>query len=168
MTGELLLLLVGAGLILTGVLAGRPRGRGIRLAQVGRTPRVALAGAGLACLVAALMLMGSDGSGAQTRPITVAITDELGADQIREEIRVFLDGRDIGVVTVDKQAPTARLEVTFAKRGQHHYRLDAKRQMNGKKPVQASNNGDLVINSESRRLDVLSDDQGRTYLAPQQ
>jgi hypothetical protein len=165
MTGELLLLLPGAVLILASAVAGRIKVRAIALAQVGRTLRIAAAGVGVMCVVAALILIGSDSSSARAGPLGVTITDELGPDQVSEQLRVFLDGEDVGVVRVDEQSPKARLTVTVAKVGRHDYRTETTSQIEGQAPKKASNTGDVVIDGESH-LEVRSDEEGRTYLKP--
>jgi hypothetical protein len=165
MTGELVLLLLGAVLILAGALAGRAQVRALRLAQVGRMPRIAAVGTGLLCVVAALILIGSDDYAAPAGPVKVTVSNELGPDQVSEEIRVFLDGRDVGVVRVDEQSPKASLTVTVAKTGRHDYRTESTSQLKGQKPVKVSHSDNVLIDGKSRLI-VYYDDEGRTYLGP--
>jgi hypothetical protein len=163
MTGELLLLLIGTGLILAGALAGGSRAGAIGLARVGAVPRIAVGGAGLLCVVAAVIVMTSDDSGAPRGPLRVALSDELGPAQVSEQIRVFIDGQDKGVIRIDEQSPKARLTLTVPKPGRYDYRLETTRQLKGKKPVHVSSKGDVAIDGSSH-LAVYSDDTGQTYL----
>jgi hypothetical protein len=167
MTAELLLFLVGAALIFVAVFAGRREARAIGLARVGRTLRGAVAGVGVLCVVAALILTGSDDSVAPAGPVRVAIVDELGSGQVSERIRVFLDGRDLGVVKVDRQTPKARLIATVPAAGRYDYVLQAVRQLQGHQPTKISNKGDVVIDGESSRLDMFSDSEGKSFLVPE-
>ncbi|MEY2516144.1 MAG: hypothetical protein QOJ89_3502 [bacterium] len=165
MTDESVLLVLGAALMLVAALAGRPRARAIGLAR-GPALRGALAAAGALCVVAAVILRGSDERDVPAGAVTVEITDELGSGQLSERIRVFLDGRDVGVVTVDERAPKARLSVTVPKAGRFAYRLQSTRQVNGRQPTRVDTTGNVVIDGHSSRLDVFSDDEGKTYLVP--
>jgi hypothetical protein len=94
-----MLLLVGAVLILVAARAGGSRAIGI--APPGAALRLGAATAGLLCVVAAVILMSGDGSRETPGPADVAITNELGPQQLSEEIRVFIDGRHVGVLKVD-------------------------------------------------------------------
>lgn len=160
MTAELLLLLLGAVLILVGMLAGR-----IPLRAIGRTLRIVAAAGGVLCVVAGLILIGSDGSSVPAGAVRVVITDELGPDQVREEVRVFLDGRDVGVIKVNEQSPRARLAVTVPKAGRHDYKTQSKIQIKGEALKMANNRGEVIIDGKSP-LKIFYDAQGRTYLKP--
>jgi len=156
-SGEWLFLLVGVALVLAGAVIGR--------AGIGRTVRVALAGVGVLCVVAAGILLGSEDPPASVGPVKVTIANQLGPDQISEQIRVFLDGRHVGVLTVNKQSPRARLTATVAKTGRYEYRLVAHSQVTGKRPTVVSHEDDVFIDAEGR-VEVYYDDEGRTYLGP--
>jgi hypothetical protein len=124
---------------------------------------MAVAGVGLLCVVAALILMGSDDHGTSPGPLKVTIADELGPGQVSEEITVFLDGRHVGVIKIDQQSPKAQLPLTVAKAGRYDYRLEAKRQLKGKQPVAVSSKGDVVIDGRGH-LGIYADPTGKTYL----
>jgi hypothetical protein len=166
MTDGSVLLVLGAALMLVAALAGRPRARAIGLARAGRAARGALAATAVLCVVAAVILRGSDERDVPAGPITVEITDDLIPGQLSERIRVFLDGHDVGVVAVDERAPKARLSVTVPKAGRFAYTLQSTRQVNGRQPTRVDTTGDVVIDGHSSRLDVLSDDEGNTFLYP--
>jgi hypothetical protein len=165
MTGELLLLLLGAVLILAGVLGGSVPVRVAGLGHMGRTPRFAAAGAGLLCVVAALILIEGDDYVAPAGPITFTIANELGPNQVFEEIRVFLKGRDVGVVRVDERSPTASLTVTVPKAGRYAYRTESKSQVKGQKPSTDTHDDNVFIDGKSQ-LVVYYDQEGHTYLGP--
>lgn len=164
MTRELFLLLLGALLILVAVLAGRVVSAAISLRAL-RTLRIAVAGTGVLCAIAALILIGSDASSVPAGPVRVLITDELGSDQVSEEIRVFLGGRYLGVIKVDEQSPKASLTVTVPEAGRRDYRTRSRIQIKGQEPTVASNEGEVIIDGESP-LEFRHDPQGRTYLKP--
>jgi len=157
MAGEWLFLLVGVALALTGALAGRLR--------MGQPPRIAIAGVGMLCVVAASILLASEDPRASVGPVRVTIVNELGPDQVREKISVFLDGRNIGVLEVDERSPRARVTATVAKTGRYDYRLVARSQVTGRAPTEVSHEDDVFIDADGR-LDIYYDDEGRTYLGP--
>lgn len=162
MPRELLLLLVGALLISLAALAGGARMR----ARVGRTLRAATAAAGLLCAGAALILMVSDGRDLDAGPVTVVISNELGANQVSEEIRVSLDGREVGVLKVDEQSPRARLTVSVEMAGRYEYTVKSKRRVKGREPTDVSSDGNVAI-GEGGRLTVFSNSKGDTFLLPE-
>lgn len=167
MTAESVLLLLGAALMFVALLAGRARARAIGPARAGPALRGALAAAGVLCVVAALILLSTDDGHVPAGAVSVEITDELSSHQVSERIKVFLDGRDVGVVEVDEHAPKARLSVTVPKAGRYAYRLEAQRQVNGRKPTKVQSDGNVVIDGHSSRLDVFSNPKGETFLFPQ-
>lgn len=65
---------------------------------------------------------------AHNRPetsIDFTITDQLGEDQITEQVSVVIDGRSVGTLTVDVVHPTASLTVTVPTAGLYQYKLDS-------------------------------------------
>ena len=56
------------------------------------------------------------------------INATLAPEEVSEEVRVFLDGRDVGVVHVDEGRPVFDLAVTVDGAGRHAYRLESVRQ----------------------------------------
>lgn len=125
--------------------------------------RLGAATAGLLCVVAAVILMSSDGSRETPGTVNVAITNELGPQQLSEEISVFIDGRHVGVLKVDTRSPKARMVVAVSKVGRHAYTLVARRRAQGRSMVEVSSKGDVVIDGDSP-LTFYSDPTGRTYL----
>ena len=53
----------------------------------------------------------------------MVIRDELGDNQISEQVTVVLDGRRVGDLTVNADFPTSDLEVTVNEGGRHDYTL---------------------------------------------
>lgn len=62
-------------------------------------------------------------SGAQA-PIEFYIRDHLAADQISEDVRVLIDSREAGRLSVDKDHLISVLPVTVSEPGQHQYTLE--------------------------------------------
>lgn len=162
MTLELALLIAGAVLVVAAALSGRPGMPGTRAWSASPAPRLALAFAGVLSLTAGLILLTSDT--AETGQVRATITAELASDEVSEEIRVFIDGRDKGVISVDERRPTSRLAVTVDWAGRHRYRLESTRQVKGKQPERAGREDDVVI-AAGGRLDIVYSRDGEVYLS---
>jgi hypothetical protein len=154
MTAGLTFLLVGGLLVAAGAIA---------FGRAGRTAGLAIAGTGLMCGVAGLILLGGEGTGAKAGPVRATIRAELEPDEVSEEIRVFLDGRDAGVVRVDARAPVSDLAVSVDRVGRHAYRLESVRQKKGKRPEQARRTDKVAIADRSR-LGIFYGPDGKVYL----
>lgn len=136
------LLVVGAVLLVVGAVGGRWRAS----ARVGSTTRLAIAGVGLMCVVAAVILLASGEP--EKGPVTATIMCELHRDLVSDEIIVFLNGRSVGVIKVDQRSPKAQLKVTVAKAGRHDYRLQSTRRVKGGELKRVSHTSDLVIDGK--------------------
>jgi hypothetical protein len=162
MTGPILLV-AGAALILAGALAGGARARAIGLARVGTIARVASAGLGLVCVLAGAFVTGREACDSGTGRARFTISDELGPNQVSERVRVFFDGRDVGVLEIDQHSPKAQMAVTLGKPCEHHYRLVLERRLKGDQPTEATTERDIVILPDSHMV-VDSDPRGAAYL----
>ena len=160
MTGEWILLTVGGVLLLSGAVGAAALRRAGARATPPATARVAAAGAGLLCVVAALML---PSTGTSSAAVTAVVENELGDGQISERIRVFIDGKDAGMLSVDRRSPKARLKVIVARPGEHAYRLESLRHLKGKQASRRTSSGKVVIDG-SGPLVLYADDAGRIYL----
>jgi hypothetical protein len=149
-TAEQVLLVLGAGLLVAAE-------RAMSIA------RVSLGSIGALSVVAAIILVAGGGVGTRSGAVRVSIGDELGPDQVSEEIRVFLDGRDVGVLRVDRRTPKAQLTAKLSRAGRHRYRLDYTRVRKGKAPARGTSESEVVI-EHSRPLLLYADDEGNTYL----
>lgn len=57
-------------------------------------------------------------------PIEFYISDHLAVDQISEDVRVLIDSREAGRLSVDKDHTISVLPVTVSEPGQHQYTLE--------------------------------------------
>ena len=57
-------------------------------------------------------------------PVDFFLTDQLGDEEVSEQVTVLVDGRDVGNLTVNETYPTSRLKVTVLP-GQHSYTAEA-------------------------------------------
>ncbi len=154
MMAGVLVLVVGTALVAAAVLAHRLRGA-----------RVAAAATGLLSVVGASVLIATSGAEPAPGPVTVTIVDELGPGQISETVRVFFDGRDAGVLSVDGRKRTAALKATLPRAGRYEYTTQARRRLKGKAPGRASFSKVIEIDGDTT-LAIYYDDADRTYLKP--
>jgi hypothetical protein len=145
MTGALLLLVVGIALLAAAVIELPPGGRALGLARLRRWPRITAAAAGALCVSSATILLLSDDTSVPSGAATEVIVDELGPDQVREEVRIFIDGKDVGVLRIDEHSPKARLAVTVAHAGMKDYRTQLIKQLRGKQPIRRTYSSEVVI-----------------------
>ena len=160
MTGEWILLIIGAVLLLAGAVGARVVRRAGSRATPPATARAAAAGVGVLCVAAALML---PSTGTSSAAVKAVVENELAAGQISERIRVFIDGKAAGTLSVDRRSPKARLTVTVSRPGEHSYRLESSRRLEGKAPSIRTSRGEVVIDG-SGPLVLYADDAGRVYL----
>jgi len=125
--------------------------------------RLVIGATGLLCVIAATILLSSADVADRAGLVAVAIDNELGSGQVSEEVRVFLDGRYVGVLTVNQKSPTARLTATVTGAGRHGYRLLTRRVVKGRGVKVIRSHGDVVIDGR-RDLFIVADEKGRTYL----
>jgi hypothetical protein len=141
MSPELLLFAVGGLLLVTGLLGGGFELRELKIPRVGRVARVFATGAGGACIILGVGLStaltepegdtgnpppeasGPASPSPDSGPVRFVIRDDLGENQISEQVTVVLDGRRVGSLTVNADYPTSDLEVSVDDAGRHDYTL---------------------------------------------
>lgn len=155
---DVVLLIVGVLLLAGAALAGS-RVHAIGVDRIGATARLTIAGIGVMCVVAAVILLasGSPKKGSVSATVMCILDASLASD----EITVFLDGRSVGVLRVNERSPEAQLPVSVAKAGRHEYRLQSKRRPKGAGPAHATHAGNLVIDGELPLIIYYSTDRSR-------
>ena len=129
MSAEIVMVILGGVLVLTAVLGGGFEVKEIKIPRIGPGSRVLAAAAGTVFLWWGAGMADSGhpstlpGAGA---PVTVTLRDSLGDGQISEQVRVFVNGDEIGTLTVNDHYPSATLAVTVPKEGQYSYVLQAR------------------------------------------
>jgi hypothetical protein len=157
------LLALGAALLAATALACTPQLRAVGLPELGRTPRLSGVAAGVLCVAAGLILLGSADYDSPAGAVRTTIVAELSPGEISEEIRVFLDGRDVGVVRADARSPKAHLPVTVTRTGRHDYRLRSTVKLRGK-PVEVARRSSQVVVGDGSRLGIYYGPDGAVYL----
>jgi hypothetical protein len=142
MSPDLLLFAVGGLLLVTGLLGGGFELRELKIPKVGRVARVLATGAGGVCILLGLGLSaglapppqpgpGAPPGATQTvdaqtdGPIRFVVRDELGLNQVSEQVSLVLDGRRVGELTVNSEYPESTLELSVDDPGRHDYTVSA-------------------------------------------
>ena len=141
MTIQVVLGALGALLLLTAVLGGGFELRELKVPRVGRIARGVAGILGGVCVLFAIALTGLDDAAHANRtpnsnpgpsaghdqpvqqPVHIELTDELGDNQVSEQVSVVFDGRKVGDLKVDADYPTAQLEITLPAAGRYDYTI---------------------------------------------
>lgn len=128
----------GGILLFVGVLGGGFEVKELKVPKVGIGVRLLSAIVGL--LFIGLSFSGSAGASppsngggqqpvtpsiTQEQPVEFFLTDQLGDDEVSEQVTVLVDGKDVGNLTVNQTYPNSRLRVTVPQPGQHSYTAEA-------------------------------------------
>jgi hypothetical protein len=153
-----ILLVVGIVLVVAGAVGGlAPNVKGAL--------RAGAAAAGLLCIVAGVIILSADSPAIDQGGVKAVIRDKLASDQIEEEIKIVLDGRDVGVLTANKRKPIARMTVRVPKVGEYPYRIEVSGHAAGRPATQLSGSGKVRIDGTGE-LRIVGDGEGHVYLAP--
>lgn len=61
---------------------------------------------------------------ADAGPVHFTVRDQLGENQISEQVTIILDGRRVGDLTVNADYPETRVEISVSEAGRHDYTVD--------------------------------------------
>lgn len=126
MTPDIISFVFGAFLILIGLLGGGFEVRELKIPKVGSGVRILTIGAGLTFIILGIGIQpnGSPGK-ANSSPVYFTISDNLGEEQVSEQVTVVIDGRNVGDLTVNEEYPSSSITVTVPQEGRYSYTLDA-------------------------------------------
>jgi hypothetical protein len=142
MSAHILLLALGGLLIVVAILGGGIEAREIRIPQIGKWPRVLAGLAGMFFFVLGMGLI-PDGQTHITPapdPVTFKIKDELGKGQFSEQVRIVINGKEAGYLTVNEDYPVSTISVSVPRAGQYSYVLEADALFHDKVEVEKLNN----------------------------
>lgn len=130
---ETIIFLFGGLLLLAGLTGGGIQLRELNIPSIGGLPRIA-------CLVLGPLFMALTFMIEIPAPPTLQplisppqnpnmihfrIEDQLGENQISEQVTIIIDDREVGNITVSSDYPTAALQVTVPQEGRFSYHLRA-------------------------------------------
>jgi hypothetical protein len=132
MSSEVLSFIFGGLLILTGIIGGGFEIKELKIPKVTWPTRLAALAVGLLFIGMGLSppnaVPEADAASrppTQSRPITFTITDRLGEGQLSEQVTLLLNGRRIGMLSVNQHYPYSELPVTVPQEGRYSYTAEA-------------------------------------------
>ena len=139
MSVQLLAFVFGGILLFVGVLGGGFEVKELKIPKVGIGVRLLSAIIGLVFIglgFSGLPEPGQpDGRGSSRQPVVWAaapqdpveffLTDQLGDEEVSEQVTVLIDGKNVDDLTVNQTYPSSRLRVSVPQSGQHSYVAEA-------------------------------------------
>ena len=133
MSLEVVSFVFGGSLILTGMLGGGLQVKELNIPKIGSAVRAACMCVGFLFVIVAISISPNlkpsntlSASVVQTNradSISFRIHDELGEGQVSEQVKVVIDGRTVGSITVSAIHPIAELLVTVPREDRYSYQL---------------------------------------------
>jgi hypothetical protein len=138
MNVQLVAFAFGGVLLFVGVLGGGFEVKELKVPKVGAGVRILSAIVGVIFIV-----LGFSGSSASSQesvgpggqrvvlantnhdPVEFFLTDQLGDDEVSEQVTVLIDGKDVGDLTVNQNYPSSKIRVSVPQTGQHSYTAEA-------------------------------------------
>jgi hypothetical protein len=134
MTIEIVSFVFGGILLFVGVLGGGFELKELKVPKVGPGVRIM---AGLLGIVFIAVGFGSHSENpAKPRdpdpyvvhaeePVEFTVIDDLGQGEIKEQVSLLIDGKDVGNLTINQDYPHSKIMVTVPHSGQHSYTAEA-------------------------------------------
>lgn len=177
MTADIVLVVLGTLLLLTGILGGGLEVRELKIPQIKGAARMlaSIAGAGLIAL--GMQMQPTDRSPVSAKrddsvPLrssmtSITIRDRLGENQISEQVRILIDGRDVGTISVNEHYPVAMITAIVPSDGKHSYFLEARAvfDFNGHLREIVGVGHGMISVSSGKEFELISSFNGNTWLA---
>lgn len=141
MKSDVILMLIGGVLVATGVIGGGFEVKELKMPKVGRLTRFFAICSGatliLIGLVAAIdespvlddpqpvATQAPASEPAPPSPVEFVLLDELGSDQVSEQVTVVIDGKVVGTLKVDVDFPSDEMTLIAPEEGNYTYHLEA-------------------------------------------
>jgi hypothetical protein len=164
MTPTLVLTLLGAILLLVGLLGGGFEVKELKIPRVGWAARIPALLAGSLLLLLGIAPKQPDPP-PPSQGINVTIVDDLGDDQISEQVVFNIDGRNVGVINVNRDYPHASLRVHLAGPGKYSYMATANAHFKDNPRAEYSGVGQALIDVvDGQQFDIEGAVSGETWL----
>jgi hypothetical protein len=127
---QLITFAFGAMLLLIGILGGGFEIKELKIPQVGRVPRFLAASVGALFIILGVGMESKGSSPAPPVPsqsygVDFMIHNELGEDQVSEQVTILIDGKSVGALTVNRYHPNAVMRVTVPQAERYSYTVEA-------------------------------------------
>jgi hypothetical protein len=169
MTGEIVIMLLGAVLVLVGLLGGGFELRELKIPRVGWAARVPALVAGSILLLIGIGLTQKAATGGTDPPppsqVQVTLFDDLGDGQVSEQVIMQVDGRDMGVLSVNRHYPHGELRLHLPGPGRYSYTAVAKAHFTEAPEEEYSGVGQGMIDiRDGGEFDIEGEISGSTWL----
>jgi hypothetical protein len=177
MTADIVLFALGALLLLTGILGGGLEVKELKIPQIKGAARMLVSIAGIGLIALGMQMQRSDQNPLSAKrddsvPLkssmnTITIRDRLGENQISEQVRILIDGRDVGTIAVNEHYPVAMITASVPSEGKHSYILEARAvfDFNGHLREIAGVGHGMISISSGKEFELMSSFNGNTWLA---
>ena len=131
LTGDVLILLLGGLLVLSGIIGGGFEIKEIKIPKIGTISRILASIAGIVLIFVGVGMRDQASQPATSMNSdppslsTFSIFDNLGEDQVSEQVRILIDGKEVGTLTVSEDYQYSGINVTVPTAGRHGYDLEA-------------------------------------------
>ncbi|HXH71541.1 MAG TPA: hypothetical protein VNI58_01835 [Mariprofundaceae bacterium] len=176
MGSDTFILILGGLLVLTSVLGGGFEVKEVKIPKIGGWARM-LAGIIGTILIVLGIGMSTSSTNNNTNPAppsvqgssTFWLSDNLGQGQVSEQVRVLIDGKEVGTLTVNEQYPNSKIRITVPNIGRHNYDLEARavfRDENGQlQEIFGVGQGSIIV-SDGKKFELASTITGNdTWIA---
>lgn len=165
MTPNILLLILGGLLMLISIIGGGFEVKEIKIPKIGSWARILAGITGIILLIVGVELsdldrhvpgvntnpveyapgFGANPEGTTQSAITFSLRDELGQGTVSEQVRVIVDGKEEGTLTVNEHYPTSRIAITVPSAGRYSYALEVRT---------------VFINENGEQVEIIGGGQG--------
>lgn len=127
MSIPIVVFIFGGILLLIGILGGGFEVRELKVPKVGWVPRLmATIGGVFFVLWGANMTLSAPLNDTRSpTPVEFTIEDELGQNQVSEQVTIVLNGKVVGQLTINEDYPKSMISVRVSQAGQYSYTADA-------------------------------------------
>jgi hypothetical protein len=120
MSADTVLFVLGALLLLAGILGGGFEVKELKIPQIRGGTRMLAGVVGLGLIVMGIGMQENDKKPPIPRAslmTSFTIRDHLGQGQVSEQVRILIDGRDVGTLAVNEHYPVGTITVTVPSDG---------------------------------------------------
>lgn len=126
MTAEIVMFVLGGVMLLIAIVGGGFELKELKVPRVGWGTRLVSGIAGILFVFLGVGMAPIAPGRQASQPVTFTIHDELGDNQVSEQVTIVIDGRVVGTLAVDRQYPSGMITVTVPEAGQHTYTVEAR------------------------------------------
>jgi hypothetical protein len=168
-----LIVVLGGLLILAAVIGGGFEVKEVKIPKIGGGARTLAGFSGILLLALGVGMHKEDSNHTNNEKsvVTFLIVDSLGENQVSEQVRVLIDGKEVGILGINEHYPNCNITVSVPRPGQYSYVLEAKavfRNLHGQLyEIVGVGQGNIFV-SHGKKYELASTITGDTWLAHMQ